>query len=316
MPPKPGEDSFAAFDALLAADAPTNPWSQGTYLPNLDLLQTLLSIPIGQGDKQESGRTAKALDAWIAHEFRRAGFPADAVWPRPRKPRVLGDGMSKLEERLDELAAQLRLHEGELGGRLRPASLRKAIRAIDDVRPGSHEAYILGDFYAKQVDVGLSSSRRGPDFLISTKTMFSSYRNNLRNRHEEAVGEISSLRRRHPMATMGFVFLVRSDIYSEEGSYAILRDILTRLRRAGITFDATMLLVASWDDDAEHVQVNIEQPDVELGSARFFADVVNMVTVRSPIQEHQLVRLRRDGAPVGGMPDVADEEAESPPDDE
>lgn len=308
MPPKSKDDSFAAFDVLLETDPFLNPWHKSEYLPNLDLLRELLTIPIRQGDKQESGRTAKALDAWIAHELRRAGFPADAVWPRLRRPRVLGDGMSKLEQSLDDLASELQAHESASGGaRLKPQSLRRAIRAVDDARPGTHEAYILGDFYAKQVDVGLSSARRGPDILISTKTMFSSYRNNLRNRHEEAVGEISSLRRRHPMAAMGFVYLVRSDIYQEEGSYAILNDILTRLRRPDVTFDATLLLVAEWDDTLTHPVIVLDQPDLQLNAAHFFADIVNTVTARSPIQEHQLVRLRRDGEPIGGVPDASDE---------
>ena len=74
-------------------------------------------------------------------------------------------------------------------------------------------SYILGDFYAKQIDVGMSSWQRGPDLLISTKTMFLSYGKNLKNRHEEAVGEVSSLRRRHPMATMGYAYLVRRNIW-------------------------------------------------------------------------------------------------------
>jgi len=182
--------------------------------------------------------------------------------------------------------------------------------------PGKHEAYILGDFYAKQIDVGLSSWQRGPDLLISTKTMFSAYRKNLRNRHEEAVGEVSSLRRRHPMAAMGYAYLVRRSIYDEEGAYAILYDILTRLRRPSETFDATMLLVVDWDDTADNpVVTSVDEPAPELGSGRFFTDLIESVTTRSPISEHQDVRLRRDGRPVGGVPDgsafdIADDDAD------
>lgn len=303
MPSRPTEDSFAPFDIRLrqAANAET-PWHAGRYVPDLDLLRTLLTVPISQGDKQESGRTAKALDAWIAQELRRAGFPADAVWPRPRRPRVLGADLSALEARLDDVESLLWLHEQKTGQRLKPVELRRAIKALAMVRPGSHEAYILGDFYSKQVDVGMSSWRRGPDILISTKTMFSSHRNNLRNRHEEAVGEISSLRRRHPMAAMGFAFLVRSDIYEDEGSYAILNDILSRLRRAEVTFDATLLLVVEWKDDTPD-QLALDEPDLNLAAGRFFSDIINSVTTRSPIQEHQEVRKRRDGEPIGGAPD-------------
>ena len=40
-------------------------------------------------------------------------------------------------------------------------------------------------------------------------------------------------------------------------------------------------------------------------------DLINAVTERTPIREHQEVRLRRDGEPVGGMPDTDEHELES-----
>ena len=282
-----------------------SPWDDGNFMPDLDLMRELLSIPIRQGESQESGRPAKALDAWIASELRRAGFPIDAVWPRTRRPRVLAEGLGDIERSVDNLGEQLIAVEAD-GRRLQHRTLRQAIRQVQSGLPGTHDAYILGDFYAKQIDVGMSSWQRGPDLLISTKTMFSSYRKNLKNRHEEAVGEVSSLRRRHPMATMGYAFLVRHNIYDEAGAYASACDILTRLRRPSETFDATMLLIADWDDnDPQSAVVNIEEPMLDLNSARFFTDIVNSVTARTPISEHQDVRLRRDGRPIGGLPDAA-----------
>ena len=167
------------------------------------------------------------------------------------------------------------LEEAEASGtKLTPARVRRAIRSLNDQRLGEKDAYILGDFYAKQVDVVISSWRRGPELLVSTKTMFSSYRNNFKNRHEEAVGEVDTLRRRHPMAAMGFAFLVRSNIYDGEGDYALLQNILTRLRTPGRTFDATMLLVAEWDDaDPAGTLRPLDQPDPQLGAGIFFADL-------------------------------------------
>lgn len=184
------EDVFSSFDPLLEdADIESSPWVNGTYVPNLDLLRELLTIPLGAGEKQESGRPAKAFDSWIAHELRRAGFPKGAVWPRTRRPRVLPDDLAGLETAIDNLRATLDQHEAATGKSLEPAAVRRAIRGLDSKLPGKSEAYILGDFYAKQIDVALTSWRRGPEVLISTKTMFSSYRKNLKNRHEEAVGE-------------------------------------------------------------------------------------------------------------------------------
>jgi hypothetical protein len=305
MPPSNREDSFAAFDELLTERLShgASPWTASGFVPDLDLFRELLTIPIAQGDSQESGRPAKALDAWIAHELRRAGFPADAVWPRMRRPRVLAEGLDRLETSVEQLGQQLAAAEAGQP-RLRPPALRRAIRDVAAAMPGTHEAYILGDFYAKQIDVGMSSWQRGPDLLISTKTMFSAYRKNLKNRHEEAVGEVSSLRRRHPMAAMGYAYLVRQNIFSEEGAYAILHDILTRLRRPGEAFDATMLLVADWAETAQPPSVtSIDEPAHDLTASTFFTDLIDAVTARSPISEHQAVRLRRHGEPVGGLPD-------------
>jgi hypothetical protein len=305
MSPISREDSFTQFDGLLRDRQAQNvsPWSANSFIPDLDLFRELLTIPISQGDSQESGRPAKALDAWIAHELRRAGFPPDSVWPRLRRPRVLAQGLDRLEASVDQLGHQLAAAE-EGKNRLRPPELRRAIRDVVAAVPRTHEAYILGDFYAKQIDVGMSSWQRGPDLLISTKTMFSAYRKNLKNRHEEAVGEVSSLRRRHPMAAMGYAYLVRRNIFGEEGAYAILYDILTRLRRSGTTFDATMLLVADWDETSEPPAVtSVDEPAKDLTASIFFTHLIDAVTTRSPISEHKVVRLRRDGEPVGGLPD-------------
>lgn len=309
MPPR--TDVFSLFDPMLnAADHTTSPWVSNRYVPELDMLRALLSLPISTGEKQESGRVAKAFDAWVAHELRRAGFSPDGVWPRTKRPRVLPEDAAALEECSATLAQALVDAEAS-GQRLQPPALRRAIRALAATLPGAPEAYILGDFYAKQIDVAISSWRRGPDVLVSTKTMFSSYRKNLKNRHEEAVGEVMSLRARHPMATMGYAYLVRSNVFEEEGAYAILYDILARLRRPGQAFDATLLLVADWDERATPPQVtSIDQPTDVLDASRFFEDIVEYVTDRSPIKEHVEVRRRRAPEPVGGLP-----EEDDPPDE-
>lgn len=307
MPQPPTLDVFAQFDPILkAADISSSPWVHDRFVPDLDLLRDLLSVPISTAQKQESGRVAKAFDAWIAHELRRAGFPPDGVWPRTKRPRVLPEDTAELESGLEALSQAVASMEAN-GRKVEPPALRRAIRALDRKLPGAPEAYILGDFYAKQVDVTISSWRRGPDVLISTKTMFSSYRKNLKSRHEEAVGEVTSLRARHPMATMGYAYLVRRNVFAEDGAYAILYDILERLRRPGQAFDATLLLVADWDEAADPPRVtHIDQPAEMLEAGRFFEDVVERVTDRTPIKEHVEVRRRRAPEPVGGLPDEND----------
>jgi hypothetical protein len=305
------EDVFSSFDPLLRnADTETSPWVNERYVPNLDLLRELLTIPLGAGEKQESGRPAKAFDSWIAHELRRAGFPKDAVWPRTRRPRVLPDDLAELEAAIENLRATLDAHEAATGKSLEPAAIRRAIRGVEAKFPGKSEAYILGDFYAKQIDVALTSWRRGPEVLISTKTMFSSYRKNLKNRHEEAVGEVFSLRARHPKAVMGYAYLVRKNIFDEEGAYPILFDILTRLERPGAMFDATMLLVIDWVEattPALNPVTGPDEPAPELSSGSFFEKVVATALERSPVNEYIEVRQRKIPQQVVGLTDEDDE---------
>ncbi|PZS39041.1 MAG: hypothetical protein DLM62_10470, partial [Pseudonocardiales bacterium] len=59
------------------------------YFPDYQLLEAMLGVPIGEGAGSQSGRLAKATDAWVSHELRRAGFGTDEVWPRLTAPRIL-----------------------------------------------------------------------------------------------------------------------------------------------------------------------------------------------------------------------------------
>jgi hypothetical protein len=332
-------DVLSELDAILAAaDTSQSPWDNNEYRPNMDVARQLLAVPISQGaaDEQESGRVAKALDAWIAYELRRGGFPEDAVWPRAKRPRALPGDLGPVEglveealTRLDEFEA--RLHQftdaaERKGLRTKPPSLyrvRPAIRSIGRGLPGSSNADILGRFYVKQVDVVVSTWQRGPDVLVSTKTQFSSYLNNRNNRYEEAVGEATNLRDRYPRAAMGFAFLVRSNLFDERGAFVYLRNQLVRLRKPDGEFDATMLLVADWDaetltltevEDPELVHATDDDPAPLLSAPRFFADMLDSVMDNAPVDIHQELRFRKQGEPEGGMPPfyegVAPEEAD------
>jgi hypothetical protein len=307
-------DNFSPFDPILATiDLAATPWIQGRFIADTALLERLLRLTLGTA--QQSRRTANAFDAWIASELRRSGFAPDAVWPRTRQPRALPSDLRPLESAIDEvLAATSEARASALSDRV-----RRALRALDEQRVASPRTYILGDFYAKEVDVVISSWRRGPEVLVSTKSMFSSYRNNFRNRHEEAVGEVTTLRRRHPMAAMGFAFLARSNVYERDGDYPLLRNILTRLRRPGSAFDATMLLIADWDDrDPGGTLKPLLEPDPQIGAGRFFEDLIAAFTERTPPGEHEEVRTRRDGSPDkgGALEEGATEIADSDEDDE
>jgi hypothetical protein len=300
------DDSFSKFDKVLASgssSSPSNPWHGSEYVPDWDMLQRLLAIPIsgGQAQTQQSGAAAKAFDAWVAHELRRAGFPINAVWPRTRRPRVLPADLSKLEGSIEELNELLDEEEKKQGKKLKPASVRGVIRRLPKELPGRGSASILGRFYSKQIDVAVSSWQHGPDVLVSTKTMFSSFGKNRGNRYEEALGEAPNLRDRYPLAAMGFAFLVRSTIYEEQGAFPLLRDLLIRLRRPHGPFDATLLLVAEWGDEELELK-EVDDPSEQLRAPRFFEDLIDAALTNSPANVHRDVRIRKEGKPKGGVP--------------
>lgn len=318
-------DVLSELDHVLAgADIASSPWTSPDdagpakngareYRPDYEMLERLLAVPIehGHATKQQSGRLAKSLDAYVAYELRRAGFPESAVFPRARIPRVFPAEFAQLEENLHELISAMTTHETETGEHLKPAAVRKALVRLRNALPGSANAEVLGRFYVKQVDVVVSDWRRGPDVLVSGKSMLSSYRNNLKNRYEEAIGEAYNLRDRYPLAAMGYAYIVRSNIFEEEGAFELLSDLLVRLRRPDGPFDATMLLLAEWTGDPPKL-VSVEDPASALAVPRFFEDLLNAVMDNTPVAVHQEIRLRKQGERLGGMPpseEAAPEEA-------
>jgi hypothetical protein len=316
--PKP--DALSDLDPIIAAaDTSASPWYSDLsdhgarkYDPDRDLLRRILQVPIAAGyaDEQQSGRIAKALDAWVAHELRRGGFAENAVFPRARRPRVLSGELAALEVQLDIVmdmlaTEEIKLQEAGGGTYLRPVPFRHAVAKLRKLLPGASDANILGRFYVKEVDVVVSDWRRGPDVLISTKTQFSSYLNNKNNRYEEAIGEAVNLRDRYPMAAMGYVFLVRDNVF-EERAFELLRDLLVRLRKPDGPFDATMLLIATWD--AELNLGWVEDPADRLQMPTFFSDILDAVMTNTPVDIHLELRRRRLGdEPPGGFPPPEDE---------
>ena len=160
-----GADVFDAFESAIRARSASNPWSvdpttgDQAFHPDYELLSELVGIPIAAGSGSESGRLAKAIDAWVAQELRRAGFGDDEVWPRLTKPRVLPRDLALYLEAL-------------------PAKDREAARArvLTNKRVAPSDAKVLGRANVKQVDVLISQWSRGPELLVSTKSMVSSFR--------------------------------------------------------------------------------------------------------------------------------------------
>ncbi|MEO1975689.1 MAG: hypothetical protein ABGX15_06030, partial [Paracoccaceae bacterium] len=189
--PSTKQRGWVLFDRIVADAAHggihSNPWrgQPGSlrYEPDTKTLERLLGVPLLLDANTQSGVPALALDVWLSYELRRAGFTDNETWPRATHPRILPAAAA-------DLVAGL------------PRQLRERVQAEIDRRPSitgvtSASASILGKNYFKQVDVIITGDRTGPELLISTKRMDSSYGKNAPNRIEESYGDAKNLRLRH-----------------------------------------------------------------------------------------------------------------------
>jgi hypothetical protein len=256
------------FDRIVADAAPDgdyrNPWvreadGELTFEPDYYTLRRLLGVPLYLNAPTTTGVPALALDVWISYELRRAGFDPDAVWPRPTSPRILPGPIVNLLNRLPSKDRQ---------------ALWKRLRATPPpAGVAASSANILGKNYLKQVDVVMSNWAAGPELLISTKRMDSSFGKNAANRVEESYGDAKNLRLRHPLAALGFVYGLRSTIFEESPDKAEwLIDLLQKLGREDDAYHAVSLIVIEYGahlsaDDSIDDQGDGEDPLADAGIA-------------------------------------------------
>jgi hypothetical protein len=248
--------AWRLMDTVVRA-APTrgvNPWATtGTgdicFEPDYQTLIELLAVPVALDARSQTHVPAMALDVWIAFELRRAGFDRDAVWPRQEHPRVLPREIATLLRSLkgplrDDLAAVVATGIG-LGGAV-----------------GS-SANLLGKNYVKQVDVVMSSWDTGPEIMISTKRMDSSFAKNAANRVEESYGDAKNLRLRHPRSALGYAYALNAHAFVSESDKADwMVDLLIKLGREEDAYDAVMLIVPDYSDAAPPpIDEDIDEPE-------------------------------------------------------
>lgn len=258
------------------------------FNPSYDVLEKLLSIPVRSKAATRSGRFAQGVDTWLAHELRRAGFDADLVWPRTEAPRVLSKDILELLRKLPERLAD-EVYDAVVAG-----------------KAGSTDARILGRAYMKQTDVVMTHWSTGPELLLSTKAMTSSFGKNLSNRYEEAYGDAANLRARYPLAAVGFYFVQRATILdSEPAAFRRTVDMIRKLRDFGDGFGytATGLLLVDWDDEVENPAVKcVHRPVPEdIATPQFLNTMVDEVLKVTPIDLHEAARARRAGE-VAALP--------------
>ena len=324
MPAEPSTKAtaWAIFDRIVADAAPagvhTNPWLRTggalTFRPDFRVLRRLLGVPLYLDAPSTTGVPALALDVWLSYELRRAGFHPDGVWPRPTDPRIMPSAIANLLDGLPQKERQLIEHR-----------LRRSMKGV-----AGSSASILGKHYMKQVDVVMSDWDTGPELLISTKRMDSSFGKNAANRVEESYGDAKNLRLRHPLAALGFVYGLRSTILTSEPDKAEwLIDLLGKLGTEDDAYHAVALVMIDYnaettaeDNEVDSVEnadpdtlfeiIDIETaavdeamaalPDIairhdtvppELQPARFLAMMVNRVIDTTPVTRHREARRRR-----------------------
>ena len=176
------------------------------------------------------------------------------VWPRRQIPRILPRDVREFVER--GLTRSLR---SQVEGRYNTQGARRALPA---------EARVMGSAYLKQGDVVIASWAAGVEVLISTKTMLSSYAKNLRNRFEEGYGDAKNLRGRHPLSSLGFLFVAGADIPDQELDFAIdmLRKLTSRARCLRLLLLAALRSGGQGRDHGVGCSRAIDRPTKHLGS--------------------------------------------------
>lgn len=317
--------AWRLFDPIVQ-NAPlrhSSPWvNQDTFLPDFATLERLLGVPLLLEADTTSGVPALALDVWVAYELRRAGLDPDAVWPREEPPRVISSDVIRFLDKQyvktkKEIWDRVRKGGNTFGGTL------------------GASANLLGKNYLKQVDVIMSHWSTGPEIMISTKRMDSSFGKNAANRVEESYGDAKNLRLRHPQAACGFVYGLRSTCWDETPDKADwLVDLLTKLGREDDAYHAVALVVPEYGGDVKGENVDEQAPvgesavaepdpqldldlnavhqqleslppvtlkhDVvpdEISPAHFFAVMLSKVLDHSPIDYHVRARDLRNEAP-------------------
>lgn len=250
-------EAWVLFDRIVSVAAPagiyTNPWHKSTtgeltFIPDYPTLSKLLGVPLYLKAGTQSGVPALALDVWLSYELRRAGFDQDQVWPRPLHPRVLPASVAWILKWLPRNQREM----------LTERITKEA--SIPNVTSSSTR--ILGKNYLKQVDVIITDWVTGPELLISTKRMDSSYGKNAPNRVEESYGDAKNLRLRHPLAALGFVFGLRSDILQKEPATADwLFDLLAKLGQEDDAYHATCLVMMDYGSEAVILDTGIESSE-------------------------------------------------------
>jgi hypothetical protein len=275
------------LSAVYAAvpDGLSSPWQQdGSYRFDRSLLRDLIAVQVSGGSAlvAASGGLAIAVDVWIATELRRAGIEPDAVWPRPERPRLLPASLSRA-------SARFRYSRNASERAIQKAAIEQLERLA-----GAGRSDILGGLFFKEIDVVMADYDRGLELGVSTKTMTASAAKNVGNRFEEAAGDLLNIRKRYPLATFGYAYLVTANVPQQEpAAWERIKDMLHKLTTLDVadereSYDACCLIVADWASG--EVVLREDLVPSALAPDQFFNTMLRRLLRRSPVSEHHTAR--------------------------
>ncbi|MDT0407242.1 hypothetical protein, partial [Streptomyces edwardsiae] len=118
----------------------------------------------------------------------------------------------------------------------------------------------------------------GPELLISTKRMDSSFGKNAANRVEESYGDAKNLRLRHPLSALGFVYGLRSTILTTEPDKAEwLIDLLGKLGTEDDAYHAVALVMIDYDSEVTET-ADEEVDSIEKAEPDTLFEIVDVAT--------------------------------------
>lgn len=275
-------DAFSPYEVIIKSKGDRDPLfdAHGAVL-DYGLLELLIDDAARRGKSAQSGDVARALDMWVAEQFRRAKLPEDSIWPRLVMPRALDASILSFI------------------GKMPPALAEQCCASLTE-RYRSSSVSVMGAAYSKQVDVGMATWPSGPELLVSTKTMGSSFGKNMANRFEEAYGDAKNLKSRNPFAATGFAFLVHADILNERSSYLKALAMLEKLQAEQDVYDAVCLIVADWSSEGAALMHDEPSIPASLSAERFFTELVHIVLMHAatdayPEARAQFVHMKSHG---------------------
>lgn len=118
---------------------------------------------------------------------------------------------------------------------------------------------------------------------------------NLSNRFEEAYGDAGNLRSRYPLAAVGFFFVQRDTIFTQEpDAFEKTVDMMRKLRDLGGDngYTTTGLALVGWSEDEPGVKLQLDRVPEDVRPEQFMTKMIEQILSATSVTHHVEVRSR------------------------